>query len=138
MTDRITIVDYYNAKVSDEPGEGRRFLEHLSEQGVNLLAFAAFPLGENRTQLDFITERPEKLKAAAADAGVEILGPKQAFLIQGDDRIGALHTHHLTLANAGVNVYASNGVCDGFGRFGFVLWVKPEDFEQACVAFGFV
>ena len=138
MTDRITIVDYYNAKVSDEPGEGRRFLEHLSEQGVNLLAFAAFPLGENRTQLDFITERPEKLKAAAADAGVEILGPKQAFLIQGDDRIGALHTHHLTLANAGVNVYASNGVCDGLGRFGFVLWVKPEDFEQACVAFGFV
>ena len=82
MADRITIVDYYNAKVSDEPGEGRRFLEHLSEQGVNLLAFAAFPLDENRTQLDFITERPEKLKAAAADAGVEILGPKQASLIQ--------------------------------------------------------
>jgi hypothetical protein len=134
MPEIITKVDYYYTKVEDLPGAGRRILEHISEQGVNLIAFTAFPLGAGYTQLDFIPDNADLLIKAAADAGVTLVGPKKAFLIQGDDRIGALHEHHLKLANAGISVTASNGVSDGKGRFGFVLWVNQEVVEQAARA----
>jgi hypothetical protein len=35
-----------------------------------------------------------------------------------------------------VNVYSSSGVCDGTGRFGFILWVAAGDFDKAFDAFG--
>jgi len=136
MAETIRKVEYFYTTVEDRPGEGRRLLEHLREKGVNLMAFTAFPVGEGRAQLDFFPERAELLQKAAADAGVSLVGPKRAFLIQGEDRIGALHEHHLRLANAGVNVHAANGVTDGRGRFGYVLWVKPEDYEKAARALG--
>ena len=136
MADTIQEVEYFYAKVGDRPGQGRRLLEHLSEKGVNLLAFTAFPTGEGQVQLDFFPESVEKLQSAAADAAISLTGPKKAFLIQGEDRIGALHQHHLTLANAGINVRAANGVCDGRGRFGFILWVNPEEYQKAASALG--
>jgi len=135
MEDTIRAVDYFYATVEDKPGEGRRLLEHLSEKSVNLIAFTAFPVGGNQTQLDFVAESAEVLKSAATDAGIPLVGPKQAFFVQGDDRIGALHQFMLTLANAGINVRAANGTCSGIGGFGFVLWVAPEDFDAAAKAF---
>jgi len=136
MEYQVRKIDYFYAKVSDQPGEGRRLLEHLSEKGVNLLAFTAYPLSEGQTQLDLLPENSELLQDAAQDAGIALIGPKRAILIQGQDKVGALHEHHLKLSNAGVNVVAANGVTDGSGRFGFVLWVKPADHEKAAAALG--
>ncbi|MDH3890284.1 MAG: hypothetical protein OEV49_04305 [candidate division Zixibacteria bacterium] len=131
MAETIRIVKYYYATVGDRPGEARRLMEHLSERGVNLLAFTAFPIEGNRSQLDFVPDKSEELLAAAADAGVDLVGPKEAILIQGDDRAGALHDHHLKLANANINVHAANGVACGSGRFGYILWVAPSDVKSA-------
>ena len=39
-----------------------------------------------QSQLDFVPESISQLKKAAADANVALVGPKKAFLIQGDDR----------------------------------------------------
>jgi hypothetical protein len=136
MAETVHRVEYFYAEVSDQPGEGRRLFEHLSEHGVNLVAFTAFPIGENKAQLDFFPENPEQLQKAAADAGIKLVGPKRAFMIQGRDRIGALHEHHLKLANAGINAYAANGVIDGGGRFGYILWVKPENYDKAAEILG--
>ena len=136
MEDTVRRIEYFYATVGDRPGEARRLLEHLSERGVNLVAFTAFPVGSGQSQLDFIPESASQLQKAAADADVSLVGPKKAFLIQGDDRIGALHQYHLMLANAGINVRAANGTCGGTGTFGYVLWVAPEDYEQAAKALG--
>ncbi len=136
MEDELRIVDCYYATVRDRPGEGGRLLEHISERGISLTAFTAIPTGADETQVCLVTDRPADLLAAAEDGGTRLTGPKKAFLIQGDDRIGTLHGYHQTLANAGVNVYSSGGVCDGRGRFGFMLWVESEDFEKAFDAFG--
>jgi hypothetical protein len=38
---------------------------------------------------------------------------------------------HRRLYEAGVNVYASSGVADGRGSYGYVIYVRPEDFERA-------
>ena len=138
MAETVRKVEYFYAIVEDKPGEGRRLLEHLSEGGVNLIAFTAFPVGGGKSQLDFFPESVEQLQKAAADAGIALVGPKKGFLIQGDGRLGALHEHHLKLANAGINAHAANGVCDGTGRFGYVLWVKPEDYDKAAEVLGAV
>jgi len=131
MADTVRTVDYFYAIVGDQPGEARRLVEHLSEHGVSLVAFTAFPIGDGKSQLDFFADNPKKLQAAASDAGIELVGPKRAFLIQGEDRVGALHGYHLKLANANINVHAANGVSSGGGRFGYVLWVAPADLERA-------
>lgn len=131
MASTVKEVDYYYAVVDDQPGEARKLLEFLSEKTVNLLALTAFPVGEGRSQIDLIPSDPVVLRRAAEDAGIPLVGPKQAFLVQGDDRIGALYDVHLKLSNAGVNIYACNGVVDGTGRFGYVIWVDPSEFSEA-------
>jgi hypothetical protein len=136
MDDQIRIVDCYYVTVRDRPGEGSRLLEHISESGLSLTAFTAVPTGTDEAQICLVTDEPEKLEDAAAQAGTALIGPKQGFLIQGNDRIGALHAYYLTLSNAGVNVYSSSGVCDGTGRFGFIIWVEAGDFDKAFDAFG--
>jgi hypothetical protein len=136
MEDLIRVVDCYYVTVYDRPGEASKLLEHISECGLNLTAFSAVPAGTDETQISLVTDEPDTLKEAAKKAGASLSGPKRGFLIQGADRIGALHSHHLALSNAGVNVYSSSGVCDGTGRFGFILWVEAGDFEKAAVALG--
>jgi hypothetical protein len=134
MASTVKEVEYFYALVVDRPGEARKLLEFLSEKMVNLLALTAFPLGEGKSQIDLIPADPDALKSAAEDAQVELVGPKKAFLIQGTDQIGALYHYHLKLFNAGINIYACNGVVDGTGRFGYVIWVDPADYDEASAA----
>ena len=119
MISTVKDVEYFTMIVADKPGEARKLLEFLSEKTVNLLALTAFPVGGGESRIDFFPEDPELLKQAAGDAGVSLTGPRRAFLVQGDDEIGALYDIHLKLSNAGINVHACNGVVDGTGRFGY-------------------
>jgi len=134
MPSKIIEVEYYYATVADKPGEARKLLEFMSEKAVNLLALTAFPVGEGKSQIDFFSDNPEVLKSAAEDAGIPLTGPKKAFLVQGDDHVGALAGFHLKLSNAGVNIHACNGVVDGEGHFGYIIWVNPADYQKASEA----
>src|SRR5258705_12100458 len=90
MSDTIRLVDYFYVTVADKPGEGLRVLSELKREGVNLLAFLAFPAGRGKSQVDLIPENVELLKQAAKNGGLKLSDPKRAFLVQGDDRPGAL------------------------------------------------
>lgn len=136
MADNIKKIEYYYAIVEDKPGEARKLLEYCSAQGLNLINFTAFPFGKTLSQLDFFPEDSEKLKLAAQDAGVDLVGPKRAFLIQGEERIAVLTEYYLRLADAGINVYAANGTSDGRGGVGYILWVKPDDYDKAARVLG--
>ena len=136
MAEAVQRVEYFYAVVLDEPGEARRLLEFCSAHGVNLINFTAFPLGENEVQMCFFPEDAQKLKMASEESGIPLVGPKKAFLIRGEDRLGVLVEHHLKLANAGINIYAANGTTDGRGGFGYILWVKSHDYELAAKALG--
>ena len=131
MLSSIQEVDYYYTVLADKPGEARKLLEFLSEKMVNLLALTAFPVGDGKSQIDMFPADAEALKNAADDAMIPLIGPKKAFLLQGEDRIGALYDFHLKLSTAGINIYACNGVVDGTGRFGYVIWVDPAEYEKA-------
>jgi len=136
MGETIKRVEYFYAIVEDKPGEARKLLEFCSAHSVNLINFTAFPVGEKLSQLDFVPEDVGKLKLAAQEAGIDLYGPKQAFLIQGEERLGILVEYHLRLAGAGINVRAANGTNDGRGGFGYILWVNPDDYEKAAAALG--
>jgi hypothetical protein len=51
--------------------------------------------------------------------------------VQGDDELGALASVHARLVDAGVDIYASSGVTDGRGSFGYVVYVREDQFEKA-------
>ena len=135
MPEEIRLVDYFYVEAPDKPGEAARALAQLKEAGVNLLAFSGFPKGR-RAQLDFIPEDPAAFKAAAKKAKWKTVGPKKGFLMQGEDRVGAMADLVSKLADAKINVTATDAVCAGAGRYGVILWVKPLDVKRAAKAFG--
>jgi len=128
--------DYYHTTIDDEPGEAFRVLSQLAGQGVNLLAFTGMPIGPMRTQFTLFPEDGSRLREAARRAGWMLDGPYTALLVQGDDELGALARIHVKLYEAKVNVYASSGVADGRGAFGYVLYVRPDEYERAVRAMG--
>lgn len=136
MAHTIRRVEYFYATVRDEPGEAYKLLTRLAELGFNLLAFTAVPVGLMQTQLTIFPENPRKLAAEAGKAKLQLDGPHPALLVQGDDRLGAVAEIHERVYEAGVNVYTASGVTDGRGGFGYVLYVRTDDFERAAKALG--
>ncbi len=136
MPDVVRRVEYQYVVVPDRPGEGLRVLEALERAGVNLLAYLGFPVEGGRAQLDLVPEDPDALRRVAAQEGWQLSGPKRAFLIQGDDRVGAAADHIRKLSRAGLNITAAAAATAGAGRYGMILWVKPEDYEQAAQLLG--
>lgn len=137
MAEMIRRVDYYYIMTPDKPGEGARALATLKEAGINLLAFTGFPKGRG-SQLDFIPADPAAFVQAAKKARWKLSPRKTAFLIEGDDRVGALADIAARLAGAKVNVTATDAICAGAGRFGAIIWVKPRDLKRAAQALGVV
>lgn len=134
MAFTIRPVEYFYASVRDELGVAARVLSALAERGVNLLAFTAVPSGPTLAQLALFPADPRKLAAEASAAGLVLDGPHHALLVQGDDELGALAGVHERLAHAGVDVYASTGVTDGRGLFGYVVYVREDQFARAQAA----
>jgi hypothetical protein len=138
MSARVRTVEYFYIMVKDRPGEAYRLLSHLASEQVNLLAFNAIPMGLEHTQLVLFPDSSDLLSKAAAGSGLTLTGPQRALLVQDDDRLGALADIHLTLLEANINVYASSGVTDGRGGYGYILYLRPEDFRKAAHVLGAV
>jgi hypothetical protein len=136
MADTVLGVEYYYVTVPDEPGEGQRILSALKDGGVNLLAFLGFPQDDGRSQLDLVPDDPQSLRAAAERAGVTLSEAKRAFLIQGDDRVGAVADTTAKLADASINLTAAAATAAGSGRYGMIIWVAPADYDRAADALG--
>jgi hypothetical protein len=135
MADAIRLVDYFYIRLSDRPGEGARTLGVLNEAGINLEAVHAFP-ESRRVQVDFVPSDPGAFKAAAKMAKWKITGPKKAFVIEGEDRTGALVDSFARLRDAKINVTAISAIAAGAGRFGAILWVNSRDVKRAARALG--
>jgi hypothetical protein len=135
MPDTVRLIDYFYIEISDKPGEAARILNRLKGAGVNLVVFHGFPRGR-RAQLDLVPTDAAALKAVAKDAKWKVVGGKKAFVIEGEDRVGALVDYFAKLADAKINVTAIDAVSAGAGRFGAIIWVKPRDVKRAAKALG--
>jgi hypothetical protein len=131
MATKVRKIEYFYCTVQDLPGESYKLLALLADVGVNLLAFTAVPSGMLNTQFTLFPEDSNKLVVEAKNASLNIQGPVPALIVQGDDELGALIDIHKRLFDAGVNVVASTAVTDGKGGFGYVMYIRTEQFHTA-------
>jgi len=136
MADVVRRVEYYYTEVPDRPGAGAKVLNALKAARVNLIAINGFPTTTGRAQLDFVPSNRRAFLAAARQAGITLVGPKTAFLIQGEDRVGAVADILGKLGQARINVTAMNAVAGGRRRYGAMLWVKPRNVGKAAEILG--
>ena len=135
MADAVKKVAYFAVEVSNRPGQGARILSTLADSGVNLLAFSGFPSGR-KAQLDFIPDNVRTFKTAAKAAKIKTRAQKFGFLVQGNDRKGAVAGLLERLAEKKINVTAVDAVSAGAGRYAAIIWVKPKDVNKAAKALG--
>jgi len=128
------LFQHYRNKPTNQPGEAYKLLTTLADLGISLLAFTAVPIGPLHTHLTLFPGDTGKLAREAQKARLVLDGPHPALLVQGDDELGALAELHMRLSDARVNVYASTGVADGRGSFGYIIYVRPEEYDRAVVS----
>ncbi len=136
MSDRVRRVSYCYPTVPNRPGQGARVLGELKAAGIDLLAYSGFPAKRGKSQLDLVVADFAGLRRVAKKNGWRLSALKRGFLIQGSDRVGAVHRHLDRLAKARINVTAVDAVSAGGGRYGMILWVKPKDYGRAARALG--
>ena len=136
MADVVRQVEYFYVQVPHKPGEAAKALRALKDGGVNLLAFSGFPEGR-RAQMDFIPADAATFKNVAKANKWKLVGPKRGFLIQGDDRVGAIADLVGRLAEAKINITAIDAVATD-GTYGALCWVGPRDVNKAAQVLGAV
>ena len=129
MSDRVRKVDYFYVMVPNTAGQAEKVLSGLAAQGVNLLAFSGFP-SSGKGQLDLVPENSAALTRAAKKLKLKLSKKKSGFLLQGEDRVGAMLKTLKALSGAKINVTAMDAVVTG-GRFGAIFWVKPKSVAKA-------
>jgi len=136
MAETVRTADYFYVMVPDKPGEGARVLGELRSAGGKLVAYSGFPSGRG-AQLDVVPTDPAAFKTVAKQKKWKVKGPKRAFLIEGDDRVGACADVLGRLAAAKINVTAMDALAGG-GRYAAILWVKPRDVKKTASVLGAV
>lgn len=134
MAATVKSVPYFYTRIEASPGQAYRLLAQLAQEDINLLAFSAVPFGPNFIELTIFPELESNLMQAARSLNWELSEAQHAFLVQGDDKLGALAGVHEKLFAADVDIYASTGVTDGQGHYGYVIYVKNQDVEKAAKA----
>jgi len=133
MATTVKKVAYFAMDVTNRAGQGAKILGGLAERGVNLLAFSGFPNGK-KAQLDFIPESAAAFKKAIKAAKLTTRPQKFGFLIQGDDRKGAVAKLLKTLAEKKINITAIDAVSAGAARYAAILFVAQKDVNRTARA----
>ena len=130
MADTVRKVHYFATSVPDKPGEAFRVLATLVSAGIDLLGCRGSSR-RGRAQIDVVPNDTRRFNAAVKKAGLDFSQKKVGFLIQGDDRPGALADNLKRLADRRINVTAVEALVAGAGRWGAILWVEEQDLQRA-------
>ena len=96
-----------------------------------MIGVSAFPHGARRSQLDLIPDDSAAFAKAARTVGLKLSAKKSGFLIQGEDRAGAVADIMKRLSTAKINVtsvqvfylaQAATAACSGSRHR---TWAKP-------------
>ncbi len=134
MADRVRKISYCYMMVPRRAGQGAKLLADIKDAGINLLGFSGFPGPPRKAQLDFVVDSLAPLRRLARKNGWRLSKPKRGFLIEGDDKPGAVHRHVQRLADVNINIVAADAVAAGKKRYGMLLWVNKKDYNRAAKA----
>ena len=121
MSLSVRNVEYFYVRIHDAPDKAYGLLAQLASEKVNVLAFSAVPFGPDHVELTIFPDQSKTFIHLSEKLGWKTTGPLHALLVQGDDHLGTLAEIQRALLDAGVNIYASSGVTDGSGRYGYVI-----------------
>jgi len=127
-------VQYCHVTVPNRSGQGAQVLSALKAGRVNLLAYSGFPARSGNAQLDLVAPSLGPIRKIGRRKGWKMSGAKKGFLIQGKDKVGAVHQQIQRLADRSINVTAADAVSAGKGRYAMILWVKQRDYARAARA----
>ena len=130
MAYRVRKVNYFKLLLPNRVGQAEKVLHQVRDANINLFAFTGFPLKAGKSQVDLVTDESTKLRRIAKRDGWRISKRKKAFLVTGNDEIGAVHKVFKKIANNKINVVAADAVSAGKGRYGMILWVKPAVYSR--------
>jgi len=135
MPDTVRKVEYFSVTVPNRPAQAFGVLSALVSANVNLLACSGVQRGR-RAQIDVVPESSRRFRSVVRKAGLEFKPEKSGFLIQGDDRPGALVQHLRTLGDNAINVSGIDALSAGAGRWGAIIWVDESDVRKAAKVLG--
>ncbi|MFQ6132893.1 MAG: ACT domain-containing protein [Armatimonadota bacterium] len=134
MADGIKKVQHFRTTVEDRPGMLAEITKGLADAGVNLLYIGGWPAGGGQATIACVPEDPDTFKSLAAQHGIS-LEEDTGFLYECGDRVGALCDIAAKLGDAGINIYAVQGLAAG-GQCAAILTVRAEDVGKAAQALG--
>ena len=108
----VRTLEYFYIRVADEPGKAYELLAKLAAEEINLLAFSAVPYGHGHVELTVFPDSSARLIRVAEALRWSLTGPQ----------------------HAGVSIYASSGITDGTGHYGYVIYFKEGDHVAATAA----
>lgn len=131
MAHRVRKVNYFNLTVPNRAGQAEKILREVRNADIDMYAFTGFPLKAGKTQVDLVTDASVNLRKIARKNNWRLSKTKKAFLVTGNDEVGAVHKVLKKLADNKINVTAADAVSAGKGRYGMILWVKPQVYSRA-------
>jgi hypothetical protein len=91
--------------LADRPGELARLGEALGNAGINIDGGCATTAGGSG-QVHLLLEDAGGARQALQDAGIDVTGEREAFVVDAPNRPGQLGQTARRLADAGVNIEA--------------------------------